>query len=57
MSHSVYSYFIRKESVIDILWVFFIKQSFHSRVLDMGYYYIGQRDITTGKCPTRALVE
>ena len=50
MSHSVlkfiiFSYFIRKESVIDILWVFLIKQSFHSRVLDMGYYYIGQRGI------------
>ena len=53
----IFSYFIRKESVIDILWVFLITQSFHSRVLDMEYYYIDQRGITTGKHPTRFLVE
>ena len=34
-----YSYFIRKESIIYIVWhwVFLIKQSFHPRLLDMRY--------------------
>ena len=40
--NSVYSYFIGKESIIDILWLFLIKQLFHSRFLDMELFY-GQR--------------
>ena len=35
---SVYSYFIGKESIIDILWVLLIKQSFHSSFLDMELF-------------------
>ena len=40
--NSVYSYFIGKESIIDILWLFLIKQLFHSRLMDMELFY-GQR--------------
>ena len=39
MSLSVYSYFIGKESLIDILWVFLIKQSCHFCFLDRGLFY------------------
>ena len=37
--HIYYSYFIRKEPIIYIVWhwVFLIKQSFHPRLLDMRY--------------------
>ena len=36
--NSVYTYFIGKESIIDILWVLLIKQSFHARLLDVELF-------------------